>query len=474
MEKYRYQLYQRLAHLFEKGAGIDLLNDITREYQHCNEKASNFVRELELPDKEEYENTVIVRSGKGACGTVFMVTNTSQKYGKKITVSVMLKISNMYENGIHEYEVNVGKMISKLCRGNVSNMHQISPHVVRIYGSIRVPVCKTHIISDKTFKNILCMEPIFSPYDVSDVKGLLYEIRNNTHAWDSGWVRKILFQVLFTLAVWGGRYRHNDLTPLNVLLNRTERHVQLNGYGYALELDARCEGEGAESYKKNVLYFKVDNIPFESKIIDFGMAMDLASHNTYEIPNMHDASRRILGIVKIPCIYYDTYSFLHTFYALSGYVSTLDSTDDRGNVVMLPIFQSDDTPVIPADKHPEIAKFVQFMERLGVRTMPRITPEDSAKVTGEKRLIRQWIPEHIQKEAEISNGLVTNASGHIFQFLTPSQILQDSYFDPIRSDAETFRNHDPYMKSFARVGASWDVDVSCSKTGFGGVFHTFI
>lgn len=425
-------------------------------YPNDDVSKTKYMQELTLPDNDKHTSIVITQTGKGACGTVLMVTSTTKKGSNPYTVSVMLKIGNMCEKGIHDYEVYVGTMLSNLCRGSVSNMHQITPHVVRVYGSIRVPVRDNHNNTAKTFQNVLCMEPLFSPFAVNDVKGLLYGIRNHAPAWNSGWVRKILFQVLYTLAVWGGRYRHNDLTPLNVLLNKTDRSVQLEGYEYALELDTEYTCD--EANKNNVLYFKVDAMPFEVKIIDFGMAMDLASHNTYKIPNLKDSSRKILGVAKIPCVYYDTYSFLHTFYALSGYVDAMDTTDEHGNVIMLPIFRSEDTPVIPADKHTEVAEFVQFMERLGVRNMPRITPEDSAKVTGEKRLIRQWIPEYIQREAELSNGLVKDANGHPFQFLTPSQILQDSYFDPIRSDAETFRNHDPCKKSFAPVGASWDVN----------------
>jgi hypothetical protein len=397
--------------------------------------------------------------GTGSHGSVVLYTDTQGVFSRRtppLPVSIALKVQEG-EQGVEnvgDYEIYVASLLSKMCRGSSLNVYQLSPHVVRVFGGMdAVWELPGHA---KIVKRAMAMEPLRSPISSSTLKELLYEMRNSSEAWANGWMRLILFQVIYTLAVWGPRFRHNDLTPLNVVLNALPEERQKAGYAYALRLD-----------KDSILYFhtaKERVMPFELKIIDFGYALDVASPEGWSLPKLSKESQRALGMDTSPSAYFDLYSFLHTTYALSGFLETLDSVDDEGRRVEQDIFPvSAPTPLNP-DSHPEVKAFVEFMARYGVAKMPRVSQDQVERATGSRRLIRQWIPLAIQAKAEASDGKIEDDYGSPFTFFTPAQILQDPYFGPLRVDLEGFASMDLEGRFYAGLGAAWNPSLPTSVT----------
>lgn len=400
--------------------------------------------------------------GMGSHGSAIRYTDVKGMFSyssstqKPTPVSIVLKIHEDDEkiDNVPDYEIYVAHLLSDLCRGSPLNVYQTSPHLVRVFGGMdAVWYNEKH---QTLVKRAMVMEPVTSPLDVSSLKDLLFLMRTSKEAWEGGWMRLILFQVIYTLAVWGPRFRHNDLTPLNIVLQELSEHRQRAGYAYALRLD-----------EESILYFHTATkraMPFEVKIIDFGMAVDLGHPQEWAPPKLSKEAQHILGIEAKPSSYFDLYSFLHTTYALSGFLETLDTRDEEGKVVQEPIFSPGDPKPLDPKSNPEVQAFIDFMERYKVATMPRVSPDKVAKATGAARLIRQWLPSAIQAKAEASDGKVTDDYGSTFTFVTPAQILQDSYFDPFRVGIEAFASQDLEGKFYASLGASWDKSLMASPS----------
>ena len=393
--------------------------------------------------------------GIGSHGSAIRYTDVKGIFSSRSTpepVSIVLKIHEDDDkiDNVPDYEIYVARLLSDLCRGSPLNVYQTSPHIVRVFGGMDAV---WYVNGQKLVKRAMVMEPVTSPLDVSSLKDLLYAMRDSKEAWENGWMRLILFQVIYTLAVWGPRFRHNDLTPMNVVLQALSHKRQRAGYAYALRLD-----------EESILYFHTAAkrvMPFEVKIIDFGMAMDLGSTQAWSLPKLSKEAQEMLGIEPKPSSYVDLYSFLHTTYALSGFLESLDSRDEEGNVVQEPIFSASDPKPLDPKTNPEVRAFIDFMERYKIASMPRVAPHKVAKATGAKRLIRQWLPSAIQAKAEApgSGGKVTDDYGSTFTFVTPAQILQDTYFAPLRVDFPAFASQDLEGKFYASLGASWDTSL---------------
>lgn len=391
--------------------------------------------------------------GIGSHGSAILYT-APKGFGSEPT-SVVLKIHEDEKgvDNLSDYEIYLSLLLSNLCRGTPLNLYQASPHVVRSFGGMDAV---WNSKGTKLVKRAMVMEPVTSPLDLSSLKDLLYEMRTSEEAWANGWMRMVLFQVIYTLALWGPRFRHNDLTPLNVVLQKLDEGRQKAGYAYALRLD-----------ETSILYFHTalhTVMPFEVKIIDFGMAMDLASPQGWSLPKLSKDAQRALGLETKPSSYFDLYSFLHTTYALSGFLPTLDALNDEGKLVEEPIFPSTAPKALDPRSNPEVKAFVDFMERYKIAKMPRVSAEQVAKATGAARLIRQWLPSTIQAKAEANNGTVVDDYGSTFEFFTPAQILQDPYFDPLRTDLKTFASQDLKGKFYASLGASWDPSLPTSPS----------
>ena len=397
----------------------------------------------------------VVTLGVGTHGSAVLYRDTEGVFGKDAfgkPVSIVLKV---HEDGatvdnVAEHEIYVGLLLSRLCRGSTLAIHQVSPHVVRIFGSMDAVWFEggEGQTSRKLVRRAMVMEPIHSPFEAHNLKDLLYGMRQSGPAWKAGWIRVILLQVIYTLAVWGPRFRHNDLTPANIAIQALPEEVQKEGYAYALQLD-----------EESIVYFYTNTthvLPFEVKIIDFGMAMDLGSPHRYGLPKLNGQARKMLGIDLQPSSYFDLYSFLHTTYALSGFLPSLETVDVDGKPVKEAIFPpSAPAPLDPKD-HPEVQAFIDFMERHKIAQMPRVSSDTVVSATGAKRLIRQWLPSAIQAKAEAGKGEAVDDYGKRFVFLTPAQILQDPYFDPLRVDGTSFAKVNIQNKFYAPLGASWN------------------
>jgi len=79
--------------------------------------------------------------------------------------------------------------------------------------------------------------------------------------------------------------------------------------------------------------------------------------------------------------------------------------------------------------------------------------------------IRPWLPLDVQREAEDRDGKVRTAAH--FDFQTPSQLLQDPYFDPLRTDEATFGSFggETYMAPIQERKVNRVEAPSCERKG---------
>lgn len=312
-------------------------------------------------------------------------------------IGIVAKVCKMGKNicDVSDYEVIVGKEVTRLCLGGSSSQFCVSPHVIRVFGSMQ-----TKFSSRPT--KILLMEPLCPPSKDRSFEELLLSLRRHPRRWNEGWVRLILFQVLYTLSVIGPTIRHNDLSPSNVGLSRLTDHQMEKGFAYCLTLNA-----------KDKLYFRVPkglNMPFLPKLLDFGLAIDLSSGLEPRPFGLTPKGARALGIAKTPSRYFDVYFFLHTTLALA---SPFEHRSMK-----------------------EVDDFLKFMERHSIATMPRVDEAVLKEIFKKDMPVRPWLPLDVQREAEDHDGKVRSAAH--FDFQTASQLLQDPYFDPLRTDEATF------------------------------------
>lgn len=342
-------------------------------------------------------------------------------------IGIVAKVCKLGKNlcDVSDYEVIVGKEVTRLCLGDSSSRFCVSPHVIRVFGSM-----ETKFSSRPT--KILLMEPLCPPSpELKSFEALLLSLRRDPRGWSEGWVRLVIFQVLYTLCVIGPTIRHNDLSPSNIGFSLlTYRQVE-NGFAYCLPLNS-----------KDKLHFCTPRglrMPFSPKLLDFGLAIDLSSDRQPRPFGLTQKGARALGIVKTPSRYFDVYFFLHTTLALAS------PFEHRG------------------DK--EVKDFLGFMERHSIGTMPRVDEATLKGIFKRDMPIRPWLPLDVQREAEDRDGKVRTAAH--FDFQTPSQLLQDPYFDPLRTDEATFGSFggETYMAPIQERKVNRVKAPSCERKG---------
>jgi len=209
--------------------------------------------------------------------------------------------------------------------------------------------------------------------------------------------------------------------------------------------------------ERHALYFHTPpsyEMPFTSKILDFGLSADLASDTPPDMFGLTPDGVRTLGLSASTSHYFDTYFFLHSTLLMSGQLECVTHTDTDGHVSTHKLGTPHDRTRVK-----EVDDFLEFMERHKIKDMPRVSQRDISLVMEGEHLIRPWIPLDVQQEAERNGGLcrperqardgreLEKSVEPSFQFQTPVALLQDPYFDPFRTNRETFLRY-PHSRSF--------------------------
>ena len=387
----------------------------------------------------------IIKLGAGNFGYCYLVRDVSNKFGG---ASVVFKVA--YEKGavtnIDTREIKIGKQMSMMCLGPVRRKTPLaSPYMIRVYGSVNTQFVTPHYwraIRDKTdFKarkttRNTCMLLEYVPrfnfkvprasiainrygdwkestqWAISSPRsgGEFFRMMDgNTALCNHGWISYILFQVLFTIAVFGRRFRHNDISPSNIMITPYE------GPRRAFEFRV-SKGES--------LYFRVPfEFNFQVKIHDFGYTVDL-NHgeeldremlkSVYKCGDKAQCERekqkittwrKSIGLEAIYSQYYDPYLFL--WWANMGLSKMRVSSAG------------------------ECVNFIHFMDRLGMDKFPGKEGRLTSKM---------------QIEAD------QTGSYNGYRMFTALEMLQDEYFAPYRITMREFKElpssqqiHIPFM-----------------------------
>jgi len=361
----------------------------------------------------------IVKLGAGNFGYCYLIEDITHKH------KVVFKVA--YEKGhvtdIDDREIKIGKQMSMMCLGPLRRKTPLaSPYMTRIYGSVRAqfvtPSFWRAALASKSFggrsitkNNCMLLEyvpryifrvpkgeitvnkynnwelgpksAVSSPRSV----GEFFQMMDGNHALcGHDWIRYILFQVIATISVFGRRFRHNDISPSNVMITPAEKTV------WTFEFKVS---------KSRSVYFKIPHsFPFQVKIHDFGLTVDLKHgeeldremlKGVYKCGSREECEkekhritkwRASVGLESIYSQYYDPYLFL--WWANMGMQKNRGARD-------------------------ECEPFMSFMDRLGMGKFPG----------KEGRLTSQ-----MQREADKAG------SYKGFRMYTAIEMLQDDYFSP--------------------------------------------
>jgi len=351
---------------------------------------------LSLASQKEGLPLAFEPKGQGECGAVFTITDVDGKLGKDengSNLSVAVKTCIHPGGGsinVNEYEIWMGKVLAAIAKGT-------TPHITQVYGGMTTRwVVEGGYQEEKV--RVMLMEHIVPPVvSIRSFQDLLGDLEENETTWSEDFVRQILFQVIYTLAVIGPRFRHNDVKPDNILFQRFSKPTSF-------------------AYKVGNVYYKTKPMSFMAKLSDFGISIDTASSKKGA------PSQKKLGIVDKPSSYFDLYVFLQTTLA-AAMPSSLNESSQSAN--------------------PQVAAFASFMERLKVKDVPTISKATLSKVIPAYRgLIIPWISSHIQKVAEKTG--TDPSTGFIFR--TPIQVLEDPYFADMRITEAEFNSFSPRLK----------------------------
>ena len=391
----------------------------------------------------KYGQEIAIRKiGAGNFGFCYMIHGIRGMFKDMRVVFKVAYIRKTFAiTDVDTREIRIGKQMSMMCLGSGRRKTPLaSPYIVRVYGSIDTqfvtptfwkfmrenPVAQ--FMKERTTSHT-CMllehiqKFVFKVprltitndmgWDLTTDAGwalgspracneLFHMVQNNPELCRKGWVIYILFQVLITIAIFGRRFRHNDIHTSNIMI------TPYHGPPLAFEFKVS---------KQKSLYFKIPyHFNFQVKIHDFGYTVDLT--RGYELDreilkNIYSCGgdevqlkksrqmtiewRKSFGLESIHSQYYDPYLFL--WWANEGLKKTRTA------------------PV------GECAPFNDFMDRLGMNRFPAIAKDKEGRLTSE-----------MQTEADATG------SYKGFEMFTAIEILQDEYFTPYRITQEEFKS----------------------------------
>lgn len=381
---------------------------------------------------KDHKRLRIIKLGAGAFGYCYLVEDLSGKFrGAKVVFKVAYDKESSKLDDIDTREIKIGKQMSMMCLGPVRRKTPLaSPYMIRVYGSVQTQFVtqsywysileKKEYGGQKITKNTCMILEHVSKFTFKVPKEIItynkYKdwkvdgafaissprsggeffrmMDGNPSLCSNGWVQYVLFQALITIAVFGRRFRHNDISTSNVMITPYE------GPQWAFEFKVS---------KSRALYFRIPiAFNFQIKIHDFGYTVDLNHGEELDREMLKSAYkcgdkascdkqrikitkwREQIGLEAIHSQYYDPYLFLYWANAGLSHNQTF-----------------------PGD----CAPFHDFMDRLGMKKFPG----------KEGRLSSE-----MQKEADQTGAYKG------FRMYTAIEMLQDSYFKPYHISKSEF------------------------------------